>query len=194
MALGDRKGPIVIPVGVVESSAEAEAKETAGAEPEVGAVDDALVALQAELDAAKAQADEYLDQWRRSAAQFSNYKKRIEREQAEFTRLANATLISRLLPVMDDFERAFETMPPSLSSITWVEGLALIQRKLRLVLEQEGVEVIETEGQTFDPLLHEAVTYEEAEGFDEGQIIAELQKGYKLGERVLRPSMVRVAR
>ncbi len=161
---------------------------------EAGAVDDPLTVLQAELDAAKAQADEYLDQWRRTAAQFSNYKKRIDKEQSEFTRLANATLITRLLPIIDDFERAFETLPPNLGGITWVEGLALIQRKLQLLLEQEGVEAIETESEAFDPLLHQAVTYEDAEGFEEGQIIAEVQKGYRMGERVLRPSMVRVAR
>lgn len=161
---------------------------------EAGAVDDPLTVLQAELDAAKAQADEYLDQWRRAAAQFSNYKKRIDKEQSEFTRLANATLITRLLPIIDDFERAFETLPPNLGGITWVEGLALIQRKLQLLLEQEGVEAMETEGEAFDPMLHQAVTYEDAEGFEEGQIIAEVQKGYRIGECVLRPSMVRVAR
>lgn len=192
MALGDRRDAVVVPVQVVETAAESEAEEMAGTAPELEA--DPLAALRAELEAAQAQADEYLDQWRRSAAQFSNYKKRVEREQSEFTRLANATLISRLLPILDDFDRAFETVPPNLSGMTWIGGLALIQRKLRMTLEQEGVEVIETEGQFFDPQLHEAVTYEEAEGFEEGQIIGELQKGYKLGERVLRPSMVRVAR
>jgi len=192
VALGDRRDAVVVPVQVVETAAESEAEEMAGTAPELEA--DPLAALRAELEAAQAQADEYLDQWRRSAAQFSNYKKRVEREQSEFTRLANATLISRLLPILDDFDRAFETVPPNLSGMTWIGGLALIQRKLRMTLEQEGVEVIETEGQFFDPQLHEAVTYEEAEGFEEGQIIGELQKGYKLGERVLRPSMVRVAR
>lgn len=161
---------------------------------EAGAVDDPLTMLQTELDAAKAQADEYLDQWRRTAAQFSNYKKRIDKEQSEFTRLASATVIARLLPIIDDFERAFETLPPNLGGMTWVEGLALIQRKLQLLLEQEGVEAVETEGEAFDPMLHQAVTYEDAEGFEEGQIIAEVQKGYRIGECVLRPSMVRVAR
>ena len=161
---------------------------------EAGAVDDPLTVLQAELDAAKAQADEYLDQWRRTAAQFSNYKKRIDKEQSEFTKLANATLIARLLPIIDDFERAFETLPPNLGGITWVEGLALIQRKLQILLEQEGVTVIETDEQMFDPILHQAVTHEESEEHEEGQIIGEVQKGYKMGDKVLRPSLVRVAK
>ena len=195
----------VIMVEALETIAEAEAKEAkkekakeaekaAGAVPELEAPEDPLAALRSELDAVRAQADEYLDQWRRTAAQFSNYKKRVEKEQAEFTKMANAALITRLLPIVDDFERAFQTLPPGLRGMTWIEGIALIQRKLQLLLEQEGVEVIETEGKTFDPLLHEAVSYEEAEGFEEGQIIAEVQKGYKMGERVLRPSLVRVAK
>ena len=184
-------GQVSIEARIEKAEERAELEE---AREEAGAVDDPLTVLQAELDAAKAQADEYLDQWRRTAAQFSNYKKRIDKEQSEFTRLANATLITRLLPIIDDFERAFETLPPNLGGITWVEGLALIQRKLQLLLEQEGVEAIETEGEAFDPLLHQAVTYEDAEGFEEGQIIAEVQKGYRIGECVLRPSMVRVAR
>ncbi|MDH7486276.1 MAG: nucleotide exchange factor GrpE [Anaerolineae bacterium] len=194
MTLEDRKEETAVPVEVAEPAAEGEAEEKAEAVPQLEAAEDPLAALKAELEAARAQADEYLDQWRRSAAQFSNYKKRVEREQSEFTKLANAALISRLLPILDDFERAFETMPHNLSGLTWIEGLALIHRKLQMTLAQEGLEVIETEGQFFDPQFHEAVTYEDAEGFEEGQIIGELQKGYKLGERVLRPSMVRVAR
>lgn len=200
---GGRKDEEVIMVEDMESAPakaqaeEAEAKaeqEAAETMPELEAPEDPVAALRSELEAVRAQADEYLDQWRRTAAQFSNYKKRVEKEQAEFTKLANATLLTRLLPILDDFERAFETMPPAIRDLTWVEGLSLIYRKLQLLLEQEGVEVIETEGKSFDPLLHEAVTYEEAEGFEEGQIIAEVQKGYKMGDRVLRPSLVRVAR
>jgi len=169
-------------------------EEMAQRESGADAQSDTPAALQAELDDARRQADEYLDQLQRTAAQFSNYKKRIDREQTEFTRLASANLLTRLLPVLDDFERAFETMPPQLGAATWTEGLALIYRKLQLILQQEEVEIIETEAQAFDPRLHQAVTYEEADGFGEGQIIAEVQKGYRIGERVLRPSMVRVAR
>jgi len=154
----------------------------------------AVTAAQEELEKAKAQAAEYLDQWRRTAAEFSNYRKRLEKEQAEQSRLAAASIIRKLLPILDDFDRAFRTLPPNLMDLTWIDGIALIHRKLQLLLEQEGVKVIETEGKAFDPLYHEAVTHEEAEGFSEGQIIGEVQKGYMMGERVLRPALVRVAK
>ncbi|MGQ9586745.1 MAG: nucleotide exchange factor GrpE [Anaerolineae bacterium] len=150
--------------------------------------------LRAELEEATRQREEYLDQWRRTAAEFSNFRKRIEKERAEFTRQANARLIGRLLGVLDDFERAFATVPASLLRLTWIEGLALIHRKLQVILEGEGLEVIETEGKDFDPVEHEAVTHEVVEGYREGQVIGEVQKGYRLGDRVLRPALVRVAR
>lgn len=153
-----------------------------------------LEALRQELEKAKAQAAEYLEGWQRARAEFANYKKRNEQERQELSKLANATLITRLLPIFDDFERAFQTLPRSLLNLTWIDGIALIYRKLQAILEAEGLTLIETEGQSFDPLLHEAVTYEESAEHDEGQIIGEVQKGYKLGDRVLRPALVRVAK
>jgi molecular chaperone GrpE len=158
------------------------------------ATDQTSGSLEARLMKAQGQAEEYLDQWRRSAAQFANYKKRIEKEQTEFSKLANANLITKLLPVIDDFQRAMETMDDSIRRHPWTSGLDLIQRKLQQVLMLEGVEEIPTEGERFDPGVHQAVTYEEADGHEEGEIIAEVQKGYRLGDRVLRASMVRVAR
>lgn len=151
-------------------------------------------ALRQELEEAKAQAAEYLDGWQRARAEFANYKKRNEQERQELFKLANATLITKLLPIFDDFERAFQTLPSNLLSLTWIDGVALIYRRLQAILEAEGLTLIETEGQSFDPLLHEAVTYEESEEHDEGQIIGEVQRGYKLGDRVLRPALVRVAK
>jgi len=155
---------------------------------------DELEALRQELEKAKAQAAEYLEGWQRTQAEFANYKKRIEQERQELLKLANATLIAKLLPIMDDFERAFQTLPRSLARLTWIDGMALIHRRLQAILEAEGLTAIETEGQSFDPLLHEAVTYEEVEGYDDGQIIEEVQKGYKLHDRILRPALVRVAK
>ena len=155
---------------------------------------DELTALHRELEEQKAKAAEYLDGWQRARAEFANYKKRIEKEQEDMIKSANGALIIRLLPVMDDFERAFQTLPLGLIGMTWLEGIALIQRKLQILLEQEGAVVVETEGQMFDPILHQAVTYEESEEHEEGQIIGEVQKGYKMGDKVLRPSLVRVAK
>ncbi len=153
-----------------------------------------LEALRQELEAAKAQAAEYLDGWQRARAEFANYKKRNEQERQELFKLANSTLISRLLPIFDDFERAFQTLPRNLLSLTWIDGVALIYRRLQAILDGEGLTPMETEGQSFDPLVHEAVTYEESAEYQEGQIIGEVQRGYKLGDRVLRPALVRVAK
>jgi molecular chaperone GrpE len=153
-----------------------------------------LTALRQELEEQKAKAAEYLDGWQRARAEFANYKKRIEKEQEDMIKSANGAFITKLLPVMDDFERAFQTLPLDLMGMTWLEGVALIQRKLQILLEQEGVTVIETEGQMFDPTLHQAVTHEENEEHEEGQIMGEVQKGYRMGDKVLRPSLVRVAK
>ena len=172
------------------------AKETAEAVEEAAEVEEVseLETLHQELEQAKAQAAEYLDGWQRARAEFANYKKRNDQERQELFKLANATLITRLLPIFDDFERAFQTLPRSFLSFTWIDGVALIYRRLQAILEAEGLTLVETEGQSFDPLLHEAVTYEESAEHEEGQILGEVQKGYKLGDRVLRPALVRVAK
>jgi molecular chaperone GrpE len=146
-----------------------------------------------ELAQAKAEAAEYLDQLQRTQAEFANYKKRIEREREEFVSLANAALISRLLPILDDCKRALQTVPDNLRGLTWVEGIALIERRLQMTLEQEGLSEIKAMGETFDPELHHAVVSQETAEHAEGEIIGELQKGYKLHDKLLRPSMVRVA-
>lgn len=155
---------------------------------------DELEKLREELGKAEAQAAEYLDGWQRAQAEFSNYKKRQEAERAQIIVLANATLLRKLLSIVDDFERAMATLPYNLSQLTWCEGVLLIKHKLDAILESEGVKPIETEEQEFDPRYHEAVTYEEVSGYEEGQIIGEVQRGYILGERVLRPALVRVAK
>jgi len=147
-----------------------------------------------ELEKAQTQAAEYLDGWQRTQAEFSNYKKRQETERAQMMALASAGVLRKLLPVVDDFERALSTMPVNFRQLTWCEGILMIKYKLDAILESEKVKPIETDGQSFDPRYHEAVTHEEAPGYEEGQIIGEVQKGYTLGERVLRPALVRVAK
>lgn len=150
--------------------------------------------LQEELRAARAEAEEYLDGWRRAQAEFANYKKRQRAEQQRTQELANASLIRKLLPVLDDLDRALATMPAPLHQLSWTEGILMVRRKLELILETEGVEPIETQGRLFDPHYHEAVTHEEMEGYEDGEIIGEVQKGYVLGDRVIRPALVRVAK
>ena len=136
---------------------------------------------------------EYLDNWRRAAADFSNYKKRAEKDNAEFARFANTALIARLLPVLDDFDRAFQTIPDNLRALTWVDGIVLIARKMAAILEAEGLKPIGALNKPFDPNVHEAVIHEESDKED-GTVIAELQKGYTLNDRVIRPTMVKVAK
>lgn len=154
---------------------------------------EAIAELQAKLAQAEAQAAEYKDQYLRAAADYKNFKRRAEIERAELIRSAGADLILKLLPVVDDFDRAVASVPAEIAATPWWGGTQLIAHKLRLLLESQNVKVIEAVGQEFDPNVHEAVLYEEAEGQD-GKVVEELQKGYKLGERVLRPSMVKVGR
>jgi molecular chaperone GrpE len=171
-------------------AATAPAEATAPAAETTGAAQEEL---QSRLAEAEAQAAEYKDQWLRAAADYKNFKRRVEIERAELIRSASSALLLKLLPVMDDFERAIANIPSEIAETPWWGGTQLIAQKLRTILESEGVKPIEAVGQDFDPNLHEAVLYEEAEG-QEGKVIAELQKGYKLGDRVLRPSMVKVGR
>jgi molecular chaperone GrpE len=154
---------------------------------------DPLAALQAELESAKAKAAENLEGWQRERANFTNYKKRLEREQAEAGQNTTASVLTRFLPVIDDFELALKNMPGNDEAAKWAQGVALVQRKFITLLENEGIKRIEAEGQYFDPNFHEAVVHEESDK-PENQIIEVLRHGYKLGERVLRPALVKVSK
>jgi molecular chaperone GrpE len=154
---------------------------------------DEFEALKKQLEETQASAAEYLDGWQRSQAEFSNYKKRLEREQLGTAQLMRGAIISRFLPVMDDLQRALENRPAEELGQSWVSGIELIYRKLQAILDAEGVTRIEAEGKMFDPNLHEAISNEPSEGHESGQIIAVVQQGYMLGERVIRHAMVRVA-
>lgn len=149
--------------------------------------------LQARIALAEAQAAEYKDQWLRATADYKNYKRRAETERAELIRSASSGLVLKMLPVLDDFERAIANIPADVAATSWWGGTQLIAQKLRTLLESEGVTPIEALGADFDPTMHEAVLYEDAAGQD-GKVIEELQKGYKQRDRVLRPTMVKVGR
>lgn len=140
----------------------------------------------------KTKSERYLANWQRAQADFINYKKRVEQEKNEVTDFANATLILNLLPVVDDLERAFASLSPKLQALSWVDGIKLVYRKLQAILEAHGVAEIKAKGEKFDPKFHEAAMYEE--GGEEGVVIEELQKGYKLKGRVLRPVVVVVGK
>jgi len=156
---------------------------------------DELESLRQQLDAAQAQADEFLDDLRRERAAFQNFKRRQENERVELRQSVASSFVIDILPIIDDFERALDAVPEEQAEQPWIEGIQLIQRKLRTVLESTGVVPIKVEpGELFDPFLHEAVSYEDNEDYCEGEIIAVVQKGYQLGTRTLRPAMVRVAK
>jgi molecular chaperone GrpE len=149
-------------------------------------------ALQAQLIEAQAKAAEYLDGWQRSQAEFANYKRRTDQEKIAFYQSAKGDVMKRYLPVLDDLDRAMANRPADVNE-GWANGIDLIYRKLQGILEAEGIKRIEAEGQMFDPNLHEAISQEPSDSHESGQVIAIVQQGYTLGERVLRHALVRVA-
>jgi molecular chaperone GrpE len=150
--------------------------------------------LRARLERAEQEAAENRAAWQRSAADFSNYKRRTEQEREATLGLANELLLRKLLVVVDDFDRALVAMPRELAHLGWMEGIWAIDRKLRALLDSEGLTPIEAEGKPFDPREHEAVVHEETTSAPDGTVIGELQKGYRIRDRVLRPAMVAVAK
>jgi molecular chaperone GrpE len=147
--------------------------------------------LQQALLEEKEKAEKYLANWQRCQADFVNYKQRAEQEKGEIIEFANSTFICNLLPIMDDLERAFASIPAELDESSWTEGIKLIYNKFKATLEAQGLTEIEARGKPFDPRLHEAVMQQEGE---EGMIIEEIQKGYKFKEKVIRPSLVIVGK
>jgi len=149
-----------------------------------------ILELEKQLAEALAQVAEYKDGWQRAVAEFQNYKRRVDCEKTEAYQNALGSIIKRYLPILDDLERALATRPADLA---WVDGIELIYRKLKSILEAEGLKRIEAEGQMFDPNYHEAIMQEPSESHQSGQIIVVVQNGYMLGNRVVRPAQVRVA-
>jgi molecular chaperone GrpE len=147
--------------------------------------------LQARIAQLEKEVAEFRDSYLRAAADYRNFKRRTEQERADLIRNASAGLLLKLLPVIDDLERAMQSVTPDVESTAWYGGFKLIPQKLQTILESEGVKPIEALGEEFDPNKHEAVIYEAAEGQD-GKVIAELQRGYLIRDKVLRPTMVKV--
>jgi molecular chaperone GrpE len=170
---------------------EPEADEGLATEESVEA--DPLAELRQQLEDSQQEAGENLAGWQRAQAEFINYKKRIEREQTQLFENASARVITRFLAVLDDLDRALQNAPENGEAAEWAAGIDLIYRKLVTTLESEGVTAMETLGAEFDPNLHEAIAQEESADHESGQIIEEIQKGYLIGERVLRAALVRVA-
>lgn len=180
----------------------AEQSDAAGVEPQAEA-DEALAALQKDRDA-------YKEQFLRAVADFDNYRKRIERERRELSEYAAADVLRELLPIIDNFERALSAFAQGASAFakapadkpadkqpdidTFRRGVELIHKQMLDLLRKRGVTPIDALGADFDPNVHQAVIHEPSEDHREGEVMEELQRGYKLGDRLLRPSMVKVAK
>jgi molecular chaperone GrpE len=150
--------------------------------------------LTAELEKTRAQSAEYFEGWQRERADFANYKKRIERDQIQMAQAVNGNIIKKYLVVMDDLERALKARPAEGDGAKWAEGIDLIYRKFQTILENENVKRIPADAAEFDPNLHEAISHEDNPDHESGQVIEVLQQGYMIGDRVLRPALVRVAK
>ncbi|MBI4216799.1 MAG: nucleotide exchange factor GrpE [Chloroflexi bacterium] len=175
-----------------QTSREPEAK--AAPEPAAEATTEptlSLEALQEALEQERARAQDRLAGWQRAQADYQNLKRRLEKERDETAIVANALLVARLLPVLDDLERALAQVTPKLRGFTWVDGIALIHQKLLVTLGALGLSPIEAAGKDFDPALHEAALYQEGE---DGKVLEEIQRGYIFRDRIIRPALVKVGR
>ena len=147
-------------------------------------------ALNKKLAEAESKTSEYKDSWLRSQAEFQNYRKRVERD-SELTYVSlKGDIVKKMLPVLDDLERALQNRS---ADDPWANGIELVARKFQNILESEGVKKIEAVGMEFDPNFHEAISHEPADGVQSGHVIGVVQNGYMIGERVIRPALVRVA-
>jgi len=149
--------------------------------------------LQSSLAESETKSAEYLDGWQRSRAELTNYRKRVERDRIQNRKNIAGDVIKSYLPIIDDLERALKDRPSDKSGELWAEGVELIYRKILNVLAAEGVIPMTPEGEIFDPNLHEAIMQTESDEHESDQIIEVIQCGYMIGERVLRPAMVRIA-
>lgn len=185
------------PAASVDAAQAVQTAETAEKEAlkeEVEALRQRVKALEEYIRELEGKQKEYIEGWARERADFSNYKRRIEREQATLAQNITGEILKKYLLILDDMSRAMKMRPKDGEAASWADGIELIYRKLQSILDAEGIQRIPAEQEMFDPMRHEAITYEESPEHESGQIIEVLQDGYTLGDRVLRPARVRVAR
>jgi molecular chaperone GrpE len=157
-------------------------------EPKVGEA-----SLDAQLTEARAKADEYLDGWQRARAEFANYRKRADKERDEAYQIGAVEMLRKLMPIIDDFDRAIANVPADKSGDDIIKGFSLIYRKLLTQLENAGIKIINPVGEVFNPAYHEAIGHDETSNVPSGHVSTVLQKGYLYDDKVLRPALVRVA-
>jgi molecular chaperone GrpE len=150
--------------------------------------------LEAQLEAAVKRAADAESGWQRARADYANLKRRVEEERSDLANLASDRLLSRVLELADDFDLAIEHVPEEARGSAWLEGISVIDRKLRGILEAEGVAPMGGEGEPFDPRTQQAISHEDSSDVPDGTVLRVLQRGYSVGGRVLRPALVAVAR
>ena len=183
------------PAGIPAAARADDSSDAGTAAPEAPTLTGVPEEAVAEIARLQGQAAEYLDGWQRARAEFANYKKRIEREQEESRARVVADLLQDFTAILDDLERALKDRPADGESAAWASGIDMIYRKLTAVLDAEGVKpILPAAGEVFDPNVHEAVSHESSDAHSEGQIIDVIHQGYRIGERVIRPALVRVAK
>ena len=149
-----------------------------------------LKAAETRAEEAEKRAQENLDRWQRAQADLANFRRRSQFDREEMEKYAVAALVAAVLPVLDSFDRAWQSLPGQLRRLTWLSGVAMIDSQLRGILQRIGLEEIDAEGKAFDPSVHEAVDREEHEGMP--HVVSVVQPGYRLHERVIRPALVKV--
>jgi molecular chaperone GrpE len=178
-----------------QTDARSDASSTTEASTTEGGAEERIAALERQVAAERDAATEYMQRWQRSAADFTNYKRRFQQEQEQRERLLAAQALAPVLNALDSFERAFSTLPDSLRGYTWIEGVALVDYQLRRALDAQGIAETPAEvGQPFDPAHHQAVGEVETDQHPEGHIAVLLQRGYEVAGVLLRPALVQVAR
>ena len=181
-----------VPESAEELPSEEEADVSDKDEEEAPELTEGINLMQAFIEAQQ-EAQSNKDGWQRARAEFANYKKRIERERIELFQRASLDTLKALLPIVDDFDRAFESVPEDISDNPWIGGVSMIQRKFVTLLEQYEVEAIDPTGDLFDPNLHQAIGTEDSDEVESGRVTETLQKGYRAGDKILRLALVKVA-
>lgn len=150
--------------------------------------------LVSELEKIKKNSEEYLEGWKRAQADYINLKRRVESDISELTSFANAELVTKIIPIMENFRRAFTHIPENLKEDEWVKGVKNVEKQLEDTLRNEGLQKIDTEGKEFDPNLCEALMFEESKNHKDNEIIEELEAGYIFKDKVIKPAKVKVCK
>lgn len=149
--------------------------------------------LKNELETLRAESQTNLEGWQRSRAEFTNYKRRTQQQLADSKQNGALTALGKILPAIDDLERALDNVPDDLKEHSWTSGTALILKNIQKILDEYDIEVLDPVGEEFDPMMHEAIGMDDSSDYESGIVTTTLQKGYKSGDKILRPAMVRVA-